>query len=463
MIVMLLVVLIVSACQPAAPPAAAPAVEEAAPAEEEAEAPAGFDWKRFEGSEITLLFNQHPWTDELRLYIDDFEELTGIKADIQSFAEDLYWDKMELALRSEQPVADVYWEPMEAVSFNQWSDGLIAPLSPYLNDPTMTSPDYDLEDFPEGFRAVSTYPPGESDAQLHGIPITFEVYILFYNKEMVDQYLDGQVPQTMPDLIEAAQMITAEGNGEDFGSVMRGQRDTITTDFISALVYNNLDGEKIPLPYGMFFEGDWAKPRFTDPRIVTGFTQYADLLKAGPPGTLAMDWYEAKRTFEEGHVAFFIDCSLFSPMFENPDESPIAGNVGYAVMPVAEEGDTTSYSTHWMWGLGIPENSENKEAAWYFIQWITSKEMEPKMGIAHGGPARMSTWANPDYSATLHPDYIKVTEIAMQTSQPAAVFYEHWAEVALGITDATHAIYNGQDPVEALQDLEDMTLEFVVE
>ena len=32
-----------------------------------------------------------------------------------------------------------------------------------------------------------------------------------------------------------------------------------------------------------------------------------------------------------GGAAFFIDASLFAPGFENPEDSPIAGKIGYSV------------------------------------------------------------------------------------------------------------------------------------
>jgi multiple sugar transport system substrate-binding protein len=324
----------------------------------------------------------------------------------------------------------------------------------------MTSPDYDVEDFPEGFRVVALYPPGADDAELYGIPITFEAYILFYNRELVDKYLDGEVPQTMDELVAASQKVAAEGGGEDFGTVLRGNRDTITTDFVSALVVNCLGGDPTPLPYNMYFDGDWAKPRFTEPLVEEGFNQYATLMQTGPPGILAMDWYEASTSFQQGHVAFFIDASLFSPGFENPDESAIAGKVGYMPIPVCGD-NAESYTTNWMWGLGIPANSENKDAAWYFIQWVTSKEMEAKLGVATGGAGRVSTWSDPDYVASLNPDYVVAVEEAMQTSRPAVVFSEYWAEVALGITDSVHAIYEGEDAAEVLQAQQDFTLEIV--
>lgn len=451
--ILLVLSFLISACQPAATPAPQePTTEEPAAEEPAVEQPAGFDWKRFEGKEITLLLNEHPWTDGLRTVIDEFTVKTGIKVNLQAFAEDLYFDKMELAVRSEKPVADVYFLPMDSTAFTQYSANLIAPISPYLNDPTMTSPDYDFTDFPEGFTAAATYPPGEENAQVFGIPITFEAYILFYNKDLVDKYLGGAVPQTMAELLAAAKKISDEAGGEVYGAAMRGVRSDTIMDTLTGVVFDSWGSDPTTLPYNLWFDGDWTKPRFTDPRIVEGLSNYAGMMKAGPPNIQAIDWNDANQLFAQGKVVFFIDASLFGPGYEDPESSAVAGKVGYAPLPKTDKGSMTG---HWMWGLGIPANSANKEAAWYFIQWATSKEIEPKIGTATGGAPRLSTWSNEIYTQSLNPGYISAVQTAMATSRSTAVFYEGWKEIAIMIVDAVQEIYAGKDPVQACQELQD--------
>jgi multiple sugar transport system substrate-binding protein len=451
--ILVIAAFVLTACQPAATPAPEQPVAAEEPAAEEpaAEAPKEFDWKRFEGQEITVLLNEHPWTEGLRTVAQEFTDKTGIKVNMQPFAEDLYFDKMELAVRSDKPVADVYFLPMDSTAFTQYSANLIAPLTPYLEDPTMTSPDYDLADFPEGFLAGAMYPPGDEKAQLYGIPITFEAYILFYNKDLVDKYLGGKVPETFAELLTSAQKITDEGNGEVFGAVMRGVRSDTVMDTMTGVVFNSFGSDATPLPYNVWFDGDWTKGRFTDQRIVEGLSNYAGMMKAGPPNIQSIDWNDANQLFAQGKVAFFIDASLFGPGYEDPEASQIAGKVGYAPLPKTDKGSMTG---HWMWGLGIPENSEKKEAAWYFIQWATSKEIEPKIGVKTGGAPRLSTWENDTYTEALNPGYVEAVQTAMATSRPTAVFYEGWKEIAIMIVDAVQEIYGGKDAAQACQDLQ---------
>jgi multiple sugar transport system substrate-binding protein len=426
----------------------------ASPAGKQGQAKA-FDWKRYSGQEITLLLNEHPWTEGVRPLVKTFEDLTGIKVNVQAFAEDLYYDKAELALRSEKPVADVFFLSMDSVGFAQWKANLLAPLTPYLADPSMTSADYDIADYPEGFRVGASYPLNEPSTRLYGIPITFETYILFYNKDLVAKYLGGKTPQTMQELIADAKKITQEGKGQVYGSVVRGIRSDTIMDTFTGVIFNSWGSDPTPLPYNLWFDGDWKKPRFTDPRIVEGLSNYAALMKYGPPNIQSIDWNEATQLFSQGKVAFYVDASLFGPDFENPSSSSVSGKVGYLPLPRTEKGSMTG---HWMWGLGVPANSAHKEAAWYFIQWATSKAIDPQIGAKTGGAPRLSTWSNPTYNKALSPDYVAAVRTAMKTSRPTGVFSDSWKEVGMMVVDAVQAIYGGTPAAKACADLQNKAL-----
>ena len=409
---------------------------------------ADFDWKRFDGAEITVLMNEHPVTDGMRAVLADFEAETGIKANIQALAEDLYFDRMEIALRASEGAASVYFQPMDSTAYTQYLAGLVHSLSPYLNDPSMTAPDYDLADFPAGFLSATSYPPDAMEKENYGIPISFESYILFYNKEHVDNYLDGNVPATMDELLAAAAMVSDESGGQVAGAAMRGIRSDTLIDTVTGIVYNSFGADATPLPQNVWFDGDWSRPRLTDPRIVRGLANYASLMTSGPINIQALDWPDAARLFQQGRAAFFIDASLFGPGFEDPESSRVADKTGYAVIP-ADAPDGASYTAHWMWGLGIPANAPNPEAGWYFIQWMTNKAAEASIGAFHGGATRVSTWSVDSYTSALNAEYVEATLTSMQTSRSSVVFREGWSKFALRIVDVIQDIYGGAAPEDA--------------
>ncbi|BCH08397.1 hypothetical protein MesoLj131c_26550 [Mesorhizobium sp. 131-3-5] len=419
-----------------------------------AAAPAfAIDWKAQSGTEITVLLSEHPWTVALRKNISQFEALTGIKVNISAFAEDLYSDRMNLAVRSTESVADAYMVQMDSALFEQWSADAVEPLTPYLNDDAKTDPTYNLQDYPAGFRLGATFPVNDSAAQLYSIPISFEAYTLFYNKDLVQKYLDGKVPATMDELMADAAKVTAAGGGQDFGAAMRGKRSAELVDTMTGIVLDAWGDQPAALPENIWFDGDWAKPRFNDPRIAKGLSYYAGLLKAGPPSVLSYGWEDASRFFSEGHAAFFVDASVFGPGFEDPASSKIAGKVGYAPLPPSA--GNIGYSGHWSWGISIPKNSKKKDAAWLFVEWATGTAMTAELGKNTGGAPRLSSWADAGYKAALNPGYIEAVQTQMQHTRSTSVFREGWSEVVLQIVDTIHAMVAGTPPQDAANGLQE--------
>ena len=398
------------------------------------------DWKAHSGKTITFLMSEHPVLKGIREVLPQFEKDTGIKVRVNALAEDVYFDKMEVALRAGKGVADVHFCPMDSTAFNQYLANLLEPLDGYIKNSNKTASNYDLGDFPDGF-LQSTRFPGGPGSNHYCIPASFESYILFYNKNHVNKYLGGKVPETFDDLILAAKKVKHSSNGDVMGMVVRGKRTDTAIDTITGVVYNAWGDRNVSYPQNIWFEGNWNNPQMDHPAIQRGLSQYAGLMSAGPDDVKAYDWDEAGTAFQRGLAAFFVDASLFGPWFEEKD-SPSRGNTGYAVLPPQVKGGK-SYTAHWQWGLGMPANAREKDAAWYFIQYMTNKQNEPKIGAFHGGAARMSTWSNPTYTKTLNPDYVRSTLESMKTTRSSVVMKKGWSQYALEIVDTIHRIHGG--------------------
>lgn len=407
-------------------------------------------WRQFAGTELRLFLNDHPWTRGVRPYLAEFEAMTGMTLAVQMVAEPDYFTAMESTLLTQPTEIDAFFLPMDSTAYRLWRTNRLHSLTSFIHDPTLTARDYNLYDFPEGFRLGAMFPPGEAGAELFGIPATVEVYLLFYNKRLVDRFLGGRVPQTMAELVQAATQINA--SGEAIGMVLRGIPSDTIIDTVTGLVLNGWGTDPTPLPCNLWFEGDWSRPRFNDPRIVEGLATYADLMRAGPADIKQMDWAEATEQFRAGNAAFYIDASLFGPSFEHPDTSAIAGEVGYAVLPRVQGQSLTG---HWLWGLGMAKQSPHPQATWLFIQWATSPAMEAKIAVATGGAPRFSTWFTPSaYTEAMDIDYALAVQTAMRTSRPTAVFHPQWNRVALAVVEAIHRMYDGMNPGESADQLQ---------
>jgi len=409
-----------------------------------------FDWKRYAGTSITVMLDQHPWADGVKARLADFEAATGITVNLQTFAEDLYFDKMDQAIRTSS-APDVVMDGIDTTIATQQAAGLLVPLTPLVENPSLTSADYAISDFPSGILEPATLPSGDANASLYGIPISTETYMLFYNKDLVDTYLGGEVPATMPELISDAKLITAQGNGDVFGSVVRGVRSSAIVDTPTALVFNEWPATNPPitLPYNVWFDGAWDKPRMTEPAIAQGLSDYAQLIAAGPPNRLALDWPDASALFSQGKAAFYLDASVFGPSFEDPAQSTIAGKVGYSTLPTGAVGGTTGF---WSWGLSIPSASKNKGAAWLFTQWFTDKQHTAEIGALTGGSPRQSSADMPVYTSAFAPGYVAAVKDSLATARSTALIKSDSEPALMVIVDAVLDMADGQDPTKVMVD-----------
>jgi len=412
-------------------------------------AQAEFAWDQFSGKSISVMMPEHPVTDGVRSVMDQFESDTGIEVNLQTMAEDLYFDRMEVALRGSDGNSqmDVYFLPMDSTAFTQHSNGLIHSLQGFIDNPDLTASDYNLDDIPAGFLDATKYDI-DGNWEVHGIPASFETYILFANMDHVDKYLDGKIPGTMQELIAASQKIKEDSDGAVAGAVLRGIRSDTLIDTVTGFVNNSVGDSDRSAPFNVWFEGDWSKPRMEDPDIVRGLANYAELMKAGPVNIQAMDWPDASQFFMAGGAAFFIDASLFAPGFENADESPIAGKIGYSVIPIDND-EGQPYTAHWQWGYGIPKNAANAEAGWLFIQYMSNPANATAIGKLHGGAPRLATWKDPEYANSFPKSYGEAVAAAMPNSQTSVVQRAGWSEYALRIVDVIQDVYGGTDAAEA--------------
>jgi multiple sugar transport system substrate-binding protein len=121
---------------------------------------------------------------------------------------------------------------------------------------------------------------------------------------------------------------------------------------------------------------------------------YGKWTNFGPPGIINFDWQVPAQQFSQGLVFAFLDINLFVPTLEDPAQSRVAGNVGYAPVPEGPCGRSPFIGG---WGYTINPFSSQKEAAWYFIQWFTSKSMNLNMKMEGWPSPRASAWSSEEF------------------------------------------------------------------
>lgn len=341
--------------------------------------------KPFAGKKLSIVTANHPWGDAIKEMLPQFEESTGMKVDVQSFFEDQLAQKLTVQLTAASATPDVFmYSPLQQAKLFV-KNGWITPLDDY----TKKDAAYDFNDFSKASIGSNTV-----DGKIYGIPIITEQHILYYRKDLL-QKAGIAVPKTMDELLEAAKKLNDPKN-EMYGFAARGQRSALVSQ-ISSFMYSE----------GSDFMKD-GKATVNTPEAVKGMTTYATLLKDyGPPGVLNMSWPQAIGVFAQGKAAFFADANSLFKNATDPEKSKIADQVGFAQFPAGKNGSQPFNITSW--GLAMNAKSANKDAAWAFIQWASSKEIVLATQKKGNPGARMSVWDNPEGTTAFPKELAEVT------------------------------------------------------
>ena len=397
----IIALLAVAACSPA-PAADVPAAEEEAEAEvaeepvaeeveEEAEAPVGDPqtdldaWaaqikSEYEGTELNLSFGTHPSTEAYQAMVDDFTAKTGIKVNWDVLDDVSLKDKQLLEFTGHTGMYDVLM--MDGFWISEYAPkGVVVPLDDYITDPEMTPAWFDYEDILPAFRNGL----GMYQGVTYGIPTAGESRFLAYRTDLFEKY-DQKVPETLDEMLEVAEFFNGKEEGL-YGMAFRGQKGIMFASGWLTLVYNFGDG---------FVDQTTWEARMNSEDVKESLDYFTRLLETCPPDVLNFTHEEATSAFVSGKTAMWYDATALVPWLEDPERSQIVGNIGYAAPPPGPAGDGGVLAG---WNMAISPDSENKDAAWAFIVYMTSRENAMTYVENGGVPSRTSTLMDPEYQA----------------------------------------------------------------
>jgi sorbitol/mannitol transport system substrate-binding protein len=151
---------------------------------------------------------------------------------------------------------------------------------------------------------------------------------------------------------------------------------------------------------GRWFDMNW-EPQLTAPATKKAVNFYVDLVRQyGEPGATGSGFTECATAMGQGNAAMWVDATVAAGLLTNPKTSKVANDIGFAYAPTA----VTPRGSHWLWAwsLTMEASSKNKDAAFKFLTWATSKDylklVAGKNGWASVPPGtRISTYRNPNY------------------------------------------------------------------
>jgi len=393
--------------------------------------------KKEEKITIRAAMFQSPATEATQKYVNEFEEKFDIKVELDIYPYVVLREKIMNEFIGgtgtyDLVMADCVWIPEFA------SNGYLQSIEPYINDPELfNKEEYKLDDIiPAVGDYLGKYP---KDGTRYGFPFMTNTHVLAYRKDLYDKYLepagirepgkDSETAWTWDEYIQAAKILTRDEDGD-------GQNDlwasTLQAKRGGSLVY-----EWYTYLYswgGKDFDYSDYTVKLDSPESVKAIDFYADFYrkhKVTPLSVVSWSHSEETEAIAQGLAAMDATWNMeLSYWLVNPESSSVYDKISFAMTPKGSVGHPTPDMGGY--GLLLTKDSNNPEASFQFMNWITSPEVHKKIVMEGGTPFRYSEMSDAEILAK-YPFY-GIYDEALESSIYRARVPE-WSEIGekLGI------------------------------
>lgn len=314
---------------------------------------------------VRILMEAVPDTDIVQALVADFNtEYPNITVEIETLGFDQMRDKLIASFQSSEPTYDLI------VADNPWMDdfapaGFLEPLDERISN----TPGFDHEDFFGPLREIA-----DVDGVTYGVPFYNYALGYLYNERILGD-AGVAVPSSLDELVTTSKALTSGGQT---GLAMQPQRGyKIFEEWANFLFAAG----------GSIYNED-GSGALDSAEAQAALEAYVDLYNnAAPANSLNWAFDEAFRSVSTGQSAAMVSYNWNLPGLNSADSGPEAGNFKLATMPGGKQ-----VLGSWSWA--IPTNSGAPDAAWAFVSWLTSKDVDVQRVIAGGAAVRESTLQN---------------------------------------------------------------------
>jgi multiple sugar transport system substrate-binding protein len=130
------------------------------------------------------------------------------------------------------------------------------------------------------------------------------------------------------------------------------------------------------------------------------------LTTAAPEGIATYNVTDCLQDFQQGRVAMWHDDSGVIPEVLDPDKSRVAGEVAFHSLS-CQDVNPNNCALVQPFGTWMNAASENKEAAWLLLQFLTSADVQARAAQAGAllTPSRLSVLEDPATVAAMPPTF----------------------------------------------------------
>jgi multiple sugar transport system substrate-binding protein len=302
------------------------------------------------GTLNALFMKQAAYSDtDIKSMTEQFQKQNpGIKVDLTFVAYEALHDKIVAAAPAgtyDTVLVDVIW-PAEFASKKMIVDV--------------------TDRFPESERSkifAGALKTTEYDGQYYGVPWILDTKYFFYNKKMLGQ-AGVSPPDTWDGVVAAARVLKSKGVVEYPLVWSWAQAEALICDYTTLLG-----------AYGGQFFDESGKPAFNS----GGGLQALEFMrmtldeKLSNPASLESIEDEVRRIVSQGEAAMALNWTYMYALANDPNESQVAGQIDIAHTP---KGPAGAPGVNGSMGLAIANGSQNQDAAWKYIKFMTSQNVQ---------------------------------------------------------------------------------------
>lgn len=380
--------------------------------------------KSLAGTEIRFLQPSMPQFAALGKFIPEFQEKYGIKVTVDEVPFDQYRQKSLVEMQQGTGTYDIY--AVDVMWLAEYAAaGFLEPLMPYVKNADLTDEGYDIDDFlPRVISGTGVY-----NDTLYTIPLGAGPVGTTFRKDVAEA-AGIQMPKRFSPEFTTDFMYKAAEKVNNPESGMMGFAQMPGRWFWGVTYLPYLYAFQTPETKGdEYVDKDW-KITINNERTIASIDYFTSFKKFMPADSANWGIGEATAVYQSGKAFGLWNYQDFiMGFFEDPvAQKTVAGKNVHLHTPVGPNGAIDPWFGAWSFGLS--KDSAKKEAAWVFIQWMTSKEIQERATEFGAGPSRHSTYKS-ETLAKFQPWWVDVYDFMLKDTNPdERIRVPEWAEIS---------------------------------
>jgi multiple sugar transport system substrate-binding protein len=206
------------------------------------------------------------------------------------------------------------------------------------------------------------------EGEVYGMPWLLDEKYFFYNEKLLNEAGFSDPPRTWEEMLEQAAVIKEKGIAEYPIVWSWGQYEAAICDWVTLLEGN---GGKLVDEAG--------NPTFNDEKGVETLAWMVQTIDDGITNPASVSYVEedVRNVFSQGKAAFALNWTYMYDLVNlNEEESQVTGEIKMALMPAFSDGGVESATLDGSMGFSVADSSPAKEAAWSYIEYLTSEDVQ---------------------------------------------------------------------------------------